>query len=291
MNIYKHSINFRVWNNKDRFYAKAKYDRPKAFRLPNEDRYTSLSDRAVGSGGEGQDCEGVSSGSRRPRKLSSVLHSVQPKGKGKAGRKPRQKHSHSSESEGEGEYGCVDLEVPDTLDEEDGKEKEGSTADTAEDRTNEGCPKVAPSCQSNGVVSSARKVTKADQQALLEEEQIRQHGLANLSLCWSNVFGKHSSASTRSSEESRNLQGMVVTMELRTPLMPEEWRRELCPMAITLCSAYNMPSSPVAHQELRQRCVCVCVCVRVCVRVCVCVESMCVHAHTCVYQCIFTLQM
>ena len=281
LGIYKHSVNFRVWNNRDRFGTKAKYDKPKAFRLPNEDRYTSLSDGAAGSGGGAQCCEDGAGGSRRPRKLSSVLHGVQPKGKGKAAGKQRQKLNQSSESEGEGEYACVDLGVPDTLDEEDGKEeKGGNAADTTENTVDARFSENLPSSQANRTTSTPRKMTKADQQALLEEEQIRQYGLTNLSLCWSNVFGKRPSAVARSSVGRRNLQGMVVTMELRTPLMPEEWRKELCPMSITLCSAHNMPSSPVPHQELRHRCV-VCVCVCVCVRVCVC-------AHVCVCVCVCT---
>ena len=185
LDIYRHNINFRVWNNRDHFCAKAKYDKPKAFRLPNEDRYTSLSDRVAGSAGDLQGPEGRTSGCRRPRKLSSVLHSVQSKGKSKAAGKMRQKQNQSSESEGEGEYACVDLGVPDTLDEEDGKEEAGGNAtDTTGDKVAAGLPEMPPSVRGDGTKSSTRKMTKAEQQVL---------------------FGPHPSPSQRGSFERKPL--------------------------------------------------------------------------------------
>ena len=39
--------------------------------------------------------------------------------------------------------------------------------------------------------------------------------------------------------------------------MPDHLLRELNPMTITVNSAGGLPSTPVPHKELRERCVCV----------------------------------
>ena len=39
--------------------------------------------------------------------------------------------------------------------------------------------------------------------------------------------------------------------------MPDRLLRELNPMTITVNSAAGLPSTPVPHEELRERCVCV----------------------------------
>ena len=66
LDLYDHTLEVRVWTGKNKLSARARYDRPKAFRLPadNIPKNTHLSED------EPQDHEIV----RRPSKLPVVSH-------------------------------------------------------------------------------------------------------------------------------------------------------------------------------------------------------------------------
>ena len=79
LQLYKHTLELRIWNTKSKLSARARYDRPKAFRLPAASKSSH---------------EEVSAGplSKRPSKLCVVS---QEQAKTTAGRSKRGKQSSS----------------------------------------------------------------------------------------------------------------------------------------------------------------------------------------------------
>ena len=70
LDLYNHILEVRVWNSKSKLSARARYDRPKAFRLPAPSKRTHLlSDDITGDGpGSGERLV------RQPSKLPIVSH-------------------------------------------------------------------------------------------------------------------------------------------------------------------------------------------------------------------------
>ena len=238
LGIFWHQIGVRVWNNRDKFTAKAKFDKPKSFRLPIDIKQN------IASVGETQHEEDDSTNrpSSRRRRLSSISHSKTSK-KPQKTQKPRVSLSESAE-EGEGP-GC-EINLPDTLgEEEEVDEKFKSHSDGPS-------PNRLDSTALN-LSSRGRKMTKAALQAVMEEEQIRREGLMSVSVCWSEVFGKNTSTTAKSERGRQNLEEMRVTLEVKSSLMPDEWRRELCPLSVTVLTASNMPATPVDFDTLKER--------------------------------------
>ena len=71
LELYDHVIEVHVWNSKSKVSARAKYDRPKAFRIPIRDLITSRKagdpDKDIADG----DTPGIV---KRPSKFSVVSH-------------------------------------------------------------------------------------------------------------------------------------------------------------------------------------------------------------------------
>lgn len=71
LELYDHVIEVRVWNSKSKVSARAKYDRPKAFRIPIRDLTTSRkggdTDKDIADG----DAPGIV---KRPSKFAVVSH-------------------------------------------------------------------------------------------------------------------------------------------------------------------------------------------------------------------------
>ena len=234
LDLYRHSVRFTVWNTKDRFSVKAKYDHPKAFRLPADGRLTSLSDDLSVT-------HLLDDHSPHLKKFSCVYHNVSPQKKVKD--KKRKKAPMSSDSEAERVMESPECDgIPQTVNESEENEHKdlNETEGGREDH----------------VLSSSKKLTKAELQEIAEQQQILKEGLLQLNLNWSDVFGKNTLTTVRSVSGRRDLEETRVTLHLRTELMPEEWRRELCPATITIESAHSMPSTPLSYVELQEKYVC-----------------------------------
>ena len=75
LELHSHELQVRVWNSLDKMSMRARFDRPKAFRLPAPSRQ-GAEQRQV----EAEDSEGLTSGSCRPERLS-VVHQEKTKTK------------------------------------------------------------------------------------------------------------------------------------------------------------------------------------------------------------------
>ena len=70
LELYHHTLTVRVWNSVNKLSPRARFDRPKAFRLP--------APKKVVEGVESQDSEGLFSGRQRPAHLPTVFHDAIP---------------------------------------------------------------------------------------------------------------------------------------------------------------------------------------------------------------------
>lgn len=83
LDLYDHTLKVRLWNNHDKLSARAKYDRPKAFRLPAPKKHDH---------DQSEDSEGLTNGSSRPQRLPGVYHTLCP-----TSRQARRKSRRTSE--------------------------------------------------------------------------------------------------------------------------------------------------------------------------------------------------
>ena len=75
LGLYDHTLEVRIWNSKSKLSARARYDRPKAFRLPAPAaKKTPQSDESEERGREGEEANQPPSLIRRPSKLPVVSH-------------------------------------------------------------------------------------------------------------------------------------------------------------------------------------------------------------------------
>ena len=88
LDLYNHTLEVRVWNSKSKLSARARYDRPKAFRLP-----APTTKRSTLSDSDEQEREGEANRPplvRRPSKLPVVSHDRVRGGAYKASRRLKQ---------------------------------------------------------------------------------------------------------------------------------------------------------------------------------------------------------
>lgn len=69
LDLYDHTLKVRLWNNHNKLSARAKYDRPKAFRLPAPKKHDH---------DQSEDSEGLTSSNSRPQRLPGVYHTLCP---------------------------------------------------------------------------------------------------------------------------------------------------------------------------------------------------------------------
>lgn len=108
LDLYNHTLTFQLWNSKEKVSARAKYDRPKAFRLPVPDDINTP-------------C--------RPAHLPGVYHNLSQQTR----RRINRKRSEVIESEGESYESLVSpqksLKIPPSIKEDDHVLQQPSSAD------------------------------------------------------------------------------------------------------------------------------------------------------------------
>ena len=93
LELYDHTLEVRVWNSKSKLSARARYDRPKAFRLPAPTAKKILQSESEEQGKEGDETSSETNQPpliRRPSKLPVVSHDRVRGGAYKAGRRLNQ---------------------------------------------------------------------------------------------------------------------------------------------------------------------------------------------------------
>ena len=92
LGLYDHTLEVRVWNSKSKLSARARYDRPKAFRLPAPTaKKTADETEEQGWEREGGEAPPLV---RRPSKLPVVSHDRVRGGGYKAGKRLKQVEIH-----------------------------------------------------------------------------------------------------------------------------------------------------------------------------------------------------
>jgi len=94
------------------------------------------------------------------------------------------------------------------------------------------------------------QASRLAERALEEQER---NGMVVLSLCMANLFASQKSLTVEMPVPKQNLFNCRVTLTLKSALMPEQLRRELNPLTITVLSASNLPNTPNSYEELQEK--------------------------------------
>ncbi|KAI5093505.1 hypothetical protein C0J45_16643 [Silurus meridionalis] len=200
--LSSHKVTFRLWDTKDRVSSKAKYDRPKAFRL------------AKGSRVEDPDQKGGIKG--MVLRLRALYEKQHPK-----------KYQN--------DVITTDYIQPSKL---------KYDTDSAKSGTLKG---------SSLMVSKKKHVQKTIQETL-KENDICQNGVASAEFkVMYFLAGEMSLTDCMMTRYGREFK-VLCSIALDQPLLSEELKAELNPLAITIFSASSLPSSPVSFNELEHKC-------------------------------------
>ncbi|XP_072521556.1 uncharacterized protein cfap92 [Salminus brasiliensis] len=275
-----HKITFRVWDTKDRVSNKARYDRPKAFRLPL-DKKTEDSDQT----GDIRSLvyklrAAYEKENPRPRKPVNFHRVNLAKDNSYATVHPKLSAVESNEKA----FSSVALSAGGSK----GQETEELTNQRGEDVTTNNIHKAIldqdknlvvsksankpsshctkgqkdtstistlPMLKDKGLVTCKKKSAhKLAQENPAEMEQIRRNGVASVELSAMYLLAGDRSLTgcfvSRSGQVCEGFCGII----LDQPLMSEQLKAKLNPLVITILSASSLPSSPVPFNVLQQKC-------------------------------------
>eukprot|EP00731_Ephydatia_muelleri_P003276 Em0001g3276a len=238
--LFDHTLQVRVWNTKSKLSPRARFDRPKAFRLPIPDPVQ----------GEPQNTDS------RPAKFPVVSHD-----------QPRQSRVNPTQSRSSAIGSSLALTstagssmvVPGV---EPSQVMSGmgsslavpgmETSLVVVEEVGGGTPQAKPSNIMAGFTpvspyalqalpTTTITLTKAE---AAEDARVEREGLAMLPLPLASLYG-HSPTLTSTLPQGRvDLRDMRVTLEVEESLMSDQQRRDLNPLCITVCQARGIPPPP-----------------------------------------------
>jgi hypothetical protein len=259
LDLFKHTVTVRVWNTKDRLSSRAKYDRPKAFRLP-----------VPKSADSGNAEDATNSGSRRPSHMPGVHHDLSLNKRSR--RKIRKRTSdtvESIESEGESQESLHEslisprksLKIPDQIKEDEAHEPPESGFiinplfynTSAKDRTTSASNSVSHSTESSFQNTGLKGLIKAEikrkQEDAHAKAQMDKEGFIQLSIKLADLFASRDSLTVSVKDENSEMKYFEISMHFETPLM-SDWQRQLLnPMTFTVNSCSSLPFLPPEETE------------------------------------------
>lgn len=274
LKMFKHKFVLKVWDSKDKVSARARFDRPKAFRLPptktvDEIDLDTIRELLLKEGktnmhlGKGflMDSRATSTEllyKGASRKVSFLGN--------ESDKDLQQKMSQSTNSFiGNSES---KLEVQVKLDENQQPEFKNlitlastgvkcRTDDVVETKTDNKliAGRNSSRQKSNSMRGGSPRHTSPMLRKLDSEAQrIQQHGVASLSIPMSALFTNCVSISNNIKESVNSLEEVIVILTLDKPLLSERQRQVLNPMVLTVCAANQMPDDIFSSEELKLRC-------------------------------------
>lgn len=279
LDLYEHTLTIRLWNTSDKLAPRARFDRPKAFRLPVPTKH--------GNAEESQDSDGLIGGGARPSHLPNVLHDAIPiKRSRRASRRPSQMIECLEEG-----HDIFDVSPRKTFNVsmviEEGEEPDGEDHKD-EPECKSGGDKLSMSAPESGLRSIRRELTASQvlsyenlsastsrfkglllfciilfhtiafkilylglsrrrlRQLQMEAEEtlrIEKEGLVVLSVNFADLFASHDSVWARLDKPVANVKDLDICLSLATPLMSEKQCKLLNPMEFIVGQALNLPCS------------------------------------------------
>jgi len=292
LKMFQHKFELKLWDTKDKVSAKARFDRPKAFRLPQtktQDEVDLESLKSKLNNDKGIIHLGAGSSSlldqnkvekKANKKVSFVgnYHTNEPEQHSshqfisttdsKVDVKVRLNHANQPEfknlidlaSTGENPL-AVDTEEIDRINKGNEEYKEKiSTKTEREDNT-----LAVPSANRKSSNSSTRNTNSRKslrhgassalrKMASSKQDHINQNGLACIAVPLSSLFTNCLSISNTLEEPISSLEEVIVILSLDKPLLSDYQRFKLNPMVLTVKSANLMPKNGLGYDELRHQC-------------------------------------
>ncbi|XP_052357257.1 uncharacterized protein cfap92 [Oncorhynchus keta] len=289
--LVSHKITFKIWDTKDRVSAKARYDRPKTFRLPQakpgEDNdlggiksmvyklrsmFEKKNPRTRSSNKRG---DALSTDFKRFSELNCVT--VEPKASTTEVSSSAALNTGSLVSDteqcgtrsGEQDLQSVDSKSakPDGPVEQE-KEKDSASSKPAQkksalDQSSKAVketskttipPMKAGSVKDKLVVPRKKALVKSTLETASHIEHIRRNGVASLELSYIYLLAGDRCLTDCLETYSSGVYEGLCNITLDRPLISEKLKAELNPLVITILSASSLPSSPVPFHVLEEKC-------------------------------------
>ncbi|XP_053378149.1 uncharacterized protein LOC123529262 isoform X2 [Mercenaria mercenaria] len=314
LKLYDHTLELRIWDTKDKVGTRARFDRPKLFKLPSLKHGEDVDDLGGVKGMVMQQCRSFTdmqpkkSREIRPLPKEITFQKPDPPGHKKrdptpAADKPGSRASGDKLSGGQG----ASSPTPHTLvgvvkrdDELDGRSsfsrlgrladhddvpterhdsraskvssKKSRTvsqasksrtehASTPASKARHGTKSAGSSGSSKAIQASnqgsyqpRRRNRKAELAAQTAAENIKRNGVCMVPIRMAVLFSGVQTITNRLDTPVLGLEDMFVTLQLNKPLLNQKQKQELNPMIIKIHSITNMPSSPMTHEQLKDRC-------------------------------------
>lgn len=112
---------------------------------------------------------------------------------------------------------------------------------------------IAINDRHNAFSAVSRRAVKSSDSNAVEQVREEKDGVTVIQLAMSDLFGKPGAISSQLDGPVKNIQGLEVTISLATPLIPEQIKRELNPLTITIVKATGLPDKPISQEELKRK--------------------------------------
>ncbi|XP_052781235.1 uncharacterized protein LOC128217855 isoform X2 [Mya arenaria] len=309
LKLHTHTLELRLWDTKDKIGMRAKFDRPKLFKLPSLKQGEELEDlggvktTVLKQSQSFTDLQPKKACEIRPLPKEITFQKQEPPGHKKREATPGAEKSISGASVDKSGAGATTSPTPHTLvgvpkrsddfdgrssfsrlgrlaDQEDaptGHESRASKLSSRKSRTTSQASKsrvdlasspARPGAKSAGSSGSSKAIQashqssnaprrrnrKAEQAAQTAAEHIKKHGICMIPIRMAVLFSGLESVTNRLETPIPGVEDVFVTLQLNKPLLNDKQKQELNPMIIKIHSATNMPSTPLSHQQLKDRC-------------------------------------
>ncbi|XP_059161294.1 uncharacterized protein LOC131944620 isoform X2 [Physella acuta] len=253
MKMFHHTIELRVWDSKEKCSSRARFDRPKAFRLPQ-----------AKPGEKPEDIGGVKA--MVVRQMKNFMNQ-QPR-KGNVIRPlPSQlslqnlvyirKHAQDTANQIAPSANTKQLVAVPTKEKLTGKSFDhlsqlaGSPRKTSPEKKKKN---NAPGAGKPAVKED--KDTKKQQSELAKQlaENIKKHGLCMIPLRLAHLFSDHKVVTSRLENPIVGIEDMFLGVSVNIPLLSAQIKEELNPMMIKIQSATCLPDTPLSFEDLRTKC-------------------------------------
>ncbi|KAH3893051.1 hypothetical protein DPMN_017190 [Dreissena polymorpha] len=117
-----------------------------------------------------------------------------------------------------------------------------------------GSSKAIQASNQGSNVPRPRRNRRAELAAQMAAENIKKYGISMIPIRMAVLFSGMSSVTNRLESPVPGLEDMFITLTLNKPLLNESQRAELNPMIIKIQAANNMPSTPLSHDALKNKC-------------------------------------
>lgn len=289
--LFSHSMELKIWDTKDKVSPRARFDRPKAFRIPAS---RGLEDSEGSNGGvqqivmsQQQSFENIqpkqsrtvhldADGPKRHSKTALSFHPVPPdvgsiSDASRAITAPSTFHSQSlttSPSTGTGFGSMVKVQV--RVGEQEtpqfsrlatlaGVTPPMTAADlhSAEQKQLRSQSRRERSpFKSEGAKKKAShtKTSSSKKDLVLAEAHKKLHGTATLCVKMYTFFSGVNSNTTKLGKPSGNIEELLLSVSLDHELLSECQKQELNPMVIRVSSASGLPNKPLTYKQLNEKC-------------------------------------